>query len=227
MRAVTIASVLSLAVAASSQAALIASNLPATNSSGLAYGLTSDAISSNGTYFYKQAAAISIMVGQPWSLGQLTFWGSSEAFNSPDLSNFAGFQATIYNSTFTQVVAQRTWTMAQLATIATGNTNTAGGVEYQFAGSLGGITLASSGVYRISIGALLADPEGDAFVWTAGQTAGGGFTTGSTGTWGSTWTANSPIQGTGSFMLFGNVVPAPGALAFLAIGATRSRRRRA
>lgn len=227
MRAVTIASVMSLAVAASSQAALVASNLPATNSSGFAYGLTSDAISSNGSYYYRQAAAISITVGQAWSLGQLTFWGSSEAYNSTGLANFAGFQATIYNSTFTQVVAQRSWTMAEIATIATGNTNTAGGIEYQFAGSLGGITLASSGSYRISIGAVLADPQGDAFVWTAGQSAGGGFTTGSSGTWGSTWTANSPIQGTGSFMLFGNAVPAPGAVAFVALGAMRSRRRRA
>ena len=227
MRAVTIASVMSFAVAASSQAALVASNLPATNSSGFAYGLTSDAISSKGTYYYGQAAAVSITVGQAWSLGQLTFWGSSEAFNSPGLANFAGFQATIYNANFTQVVAQRTWTMAQVATIATGNANSAGGDEYQFAGSLSGITLAAAGSYRISIGAVLADPEGDAFVWTAGQTAGGGYTTGNAGTWGSTWTANSPIQGTGSFMLFGNAVPAPGGFALLALAAMGSRRRRA
>ena len=227
MRVVTIATVTSFAIAASTQAALVASNLPATNSSGFAYGLTSDAISSNGSYYYHQAAAISVTVGQAWSLGQLTFWGSSEAFNSTGLGNFTGFQATVYNSTFTQVVGQRTWTMAQLATIATGNTNTAGGIEYQFAGSLSGITLGSAGTYRISIGAVLADPQGDAFVWTAGQTAGGGYTTGNSGTWGSTWTANSPIQGTGSFMLFGNAVPSPGGFALLALTAMVSRRRRA
>lgn len=227
MRAVTIATVTSFAVAASTQAALIASSLPATNSSGYAVGLTSDAISSNGSYYYGQAAAISVTVGQAWSLGQLTFWGSSEAFNSVGLENFAGFQATIYNSAFTQVIAQRTWTMAQMASIATGNTNTAGGIEYQFAGSLSGITLASPGSYRISVGALLADPEGDAFVWTTGQSAGGGYTTGTSGTWGSTWTPNLPLQGSGSFMLFGNAVPAPGGMALLSLAAIGSRRRRA
>ena len=227
MRAVTIATVTSFAIAASTQAALIASNLPATNSSGFAYGITSDAISSNGTYYYGQAAAINVTTGQAWSLGQLTFWGSSEAFNSTGLANFTAFQATIYNSTFTQVVAQRTWTMAQLATIATGNTNTAGGIEYQFAGSLGGITLAPSGNYRISIGAVLADPEGDAFVWTTGQSAGGGYTTNAITGWTTTWAANPPLVGAGSFMLFGNAVPAPGGFALLAVAAMGSRRRRA
>lgn len=226
MRAVTIASVVSFATAASTQAALIASNLPATNSSGFAYGLTSDAMSSNGTYYYGQAAAVSVTVGQAWSLTQLTFWGSSEAFNAPGLANFVGLQATIYNSAFTQVVAQRTWTMAQLATIATGNTNSAGGIEYQFAGSLAGITLGSSGTYRISIGAVLADPQGDAFVWTTGQSAGGGFTTNSNTGWGTSWATNPPIVGAGSFLLFGNAVPAPGAGALLGLAALRSRRRR-
>lgn len=226
MRAATIASVMSFAVVASSQAALIASNLPTTNGSGFSYGLTSDAISSAGSYYYHQATAVTVTTASAYALTQLTFWGSSEAFNAPGLSNFSGFQMTIYNSAFTQVVAQKTWTMAQLQSITTGNTNASGGIEYQFAGTMSGISLAA-GTYRVSVGALLVDGQGDAFVWSAGTGTAGGYNTGNTGTFGTNWTANTTAQGAGSYLLFGNVVPAPGAFALLAMAGVTSRRRRA
>lgn len=222
MRFVASAAIAALTVAAASQAALIDSNLPMTNAQGQAEGAFSDAISSGGSYFYGQALAQTVNVSQGYNLSQLTFWGSSENFIQSGLANIVGFQMVIYSADFSSVVVSKTWALGDMQVTPTGALNSDGGIEYQFAGNLtGGI---AAGEYRMSVGAILADGEGDAFIWSQGEDASGLYYSVGAG-FGTDWTP-APEGYSGSFLLFGNV-PGPGALALLGLaGLSAGRRRR-
>ena len=86
-----------------------------------------------------------------------------------------------------------------------------------------------AGNYMITIGGVLNDPDGDSFAWTDGLADGSLPATQAYATVGDTpteWGSWIPISdGTsGAFVL--NGVPAPGAVALLAMAGLRGRRRR-
>lgn len=216
-----------LALASTANAAIVSANLPTVNESNQATGVYSDAYSSNGQYWYGQSIAVQFSASQAYYLSQLTFWGFSENFIQPGLANVAGFQMQILSADLGTVVVNQSWTLGQMAVQSTGNVGVTGGFEYQFAGGLAGDYLAA-GNYWLNIGFLAVDGDDDGWAWSTGMNNPGptaaAFSDGEEG-W-SDW-SEQPEDWSGSHILFGQVVPGPGALALLLGAGLLTRRRRA
>jgi hypothetical protein len=213
-------------LASSANAAIVSANLPTVNGNNQATGVFSDAYSSNGQYFWGQSVAVQFTASQAYTLSQLTFWGFSENFLQAGLANVAGFQMQILSADLSTVVVNQSWTIGQLAVQATGNVGVTGGLEYQFAGGLNAAL--NAGNYWLNIGFIAVDGQDDGWIWSSGMNppgfAAAAFDNGDRGwtPWGVTEERFS-----GSHILFGQIIPGPGALALLAGAGLMSRRRRA
>ena len=128
----------------------------------------------------------------------------------------------------------QSWTIqtGQFSQVLTGN-YTAGTLSPVILLStvLAGNYTLGAGNYMITIGGVLNNPDGDAFAWTDGLADGSLPATQAYATVGDTpteWGTWIPISdGTsGAFELNGVTVPAPGAVALLAMAGLRGRRRR-
>ena len=206
-------------------------------------GTFSDALQSGGSYFYSQAIgqSFSVASGQSSTITDISFWGSSEYFQSTTPWNQTALSSNIISM---QIAILRTdtgtsdfpivhsWTIqtGQFSQVLTGN-YTAGTLSPVFLLStvLAGNYTLGAGNYMITIGGVLNNPDGDSFAWTDGLTDGSVPATQAYATVGDTpteWGSWIPISdGTsGAFVL--NGVPAPGAVALLAMAGLRGRRRR-
>ena len=227
----------------------IAQNLPvpAVNdpNSGFAVqdGTFSDALQSDGSYFYSQAIGQSFSVGsgQSSTITDIAFWGSSEYFQSTTpwtqtalSSNIISMQIAILRTDTgtSDFPIVQSWTIqtGQFLQQLTGN-YTAGTLSpvFRLSTVLAGNYTLGAGNYMITIGGVLNDPDGDSFAWTDGLADGSLPATQAYATVGDTpteWGSWIPISdGTsGAFVL--NGVPAPGAVALLAMAGLRGRRRR-
>lgn len=216
-----------LVLASSSNAAIVSANLPTVNNNNLATGVFSDAYSSNGQQFNGQTVAVQITSSQAYNLSQLTFWGFSENFIQSGLANVAGFQMQIMSTDFNTVVVSKSWTLGELAVQSTGNVGVTGGLEYQFAGGLDG-TVLNAGSYWLNIGFIAVDGDDDGWIWSNGMNQSSGvaaaFDNGERG-----WTPWTQVdsQFSGSHILFGQIIPGPGALALVGCAGLMARRRRA
>lgn len=214
-----------LTLATASEASVVSANLPAVDVNGEASGYFSDAYSSNGSYYNEQSIAVRITVGASYNINQLTFWGFSENFFQAGLANVAGFQMQIISADFNTVAVDHAWSLDELAVQATGNSGVTGGTEYQFTGELNHIL--SAGTYWLNIGVVAVDGDGDGWIWTNGMVPTNplGVAFGNGSGW-DPWSSFPDTSGSGSHILFGTVIPGPGALALLAMGVLpRSRRR--
>jgi hypothetical protein len=227
----------------------IAQNLPVpavndpTSGFNVQDGTFSDALESGGNYFYSQAIGQSFSVGsgQSSTITDIAFWGSSEYIQSSTPWNQTALSSNIIS---VQIAILRTdtgtsdfpivqsWTIqtGQFSQVLTGN-YTAGTLSPVFLLStvLAGNYTLGAGNYMITIGGVLNNPDGDSFAWTDGLADGSLPATQAYATVGDTpteWGSWIPISdGTsGAFVL--NGVPAPGAVALLAIAGLRGRRRR-
>jgi hypothetical protein len=227
----------------------IAQNLPvpAVNdpNSGFAVqdGTFSDALQSDGSYFYSQAIGQSFSVGsgQSSTITDIAFWGSSEYFQSTTpwtqtalSSNIISMQIAILRTDTgtSDFPIVQSWTIqtGQFLQQLTGN-YTAGTLSpvFRLSTVLAGNYTLGAGNYMITIGGVLNNPDGDSFAWTDGLADGSLPATQAYATVGDTpteWGSWIPISdGTsGAFVL--NGVPAPGAVALLAMAGLRGRRRR-
>jgi len=205
-------------------------------------GTFSDSMSSGGQNYYSQALAQGFSISSSATLGSLNFWGASEYLNSTQpwletglSSNIDGFQVALYrvneDGTMPQVTS---WNInrgyfTQQAT-GTYTINTFSPI-FKVSCQLTGNTVLDAGKYAITVGGRLLQPDGDAFAWIDGVWDGSGGATQSYITIGdipSQWGVWLPLtDGTsGAFELY-SAVPAPGALALLALASgARSRRRR-
>lgn len=213
-------------LASSANAAIVSANLPTVNKNNQATGVFSDAFSSNGSYYAGQSVAVQISSAQDFNLSQLTFWGFSENFIQPGLANVAGFQMQILSADLGTVVVNKSWTLGELAVQSTGNVGITGGYEYQFAGGLNDFLAAGS--YWLNIGFIAVDGDDDGWIWSTGMNdptyTAAVFDNGERG-WGD-WGVQDE-RWSGSHILFGQVIPGPGALALLAGAGLLTRRRRA
>jgi hypothetical protein len=227
----------------------IAQNLPVpavndpTSGFNVQDGTFSDALQSGGNYFYSQAIGQSFSVGsgQSSTITDIAFWGSSEYIQSSTPWNQTALSSNIIS---VQIAILRTdtgtsdfpivqsWTIqtGQFSQVLTGN-YTAGTLSPVFLLStvLAGNYTLGAGNYMITIGGVLNNPDGDSFAWTDGLADGSLPATQAYATVGDTpteWGSWIPISdGTsGAFVL--NGVPAPGAVALLAMAGLRGRRRR-
>ena len=208
-------------------------------------GTFSDALQSGGSYFYSQAIgqSFSVASGQSSTITDISFWGSSEYFQSTTPWNQTALSSNIISM---QIAILRTdtgtsdfpivhsWTIqtGQFSQVLTGN-YTAGTLSPVFLLStvLAGNYTLGAGNYMITIGGVLNNPDGDSFAWTDGLADGSLPATQAYATVGDTpteWGSWIPISdGTsGAFVLNGINVPAPGAVALLAMAGLRGRRRR-
>jgi len=206
-------------------------------------GTFSDALQSGGSYYYSQAIGQSFSVGsgQSSTLTDIAFWGSSEylqsntPWNQTSLSsNIIGMQIAILRtdtgtSNFPIV---KSWSIqtGQFSQVLTGNYTAATySPVFRLSSALSGNFTLGAGNYMITIGGILNNPDGDSFAWTDGLADGSIPATQAYATVGDTpteWGTWIPIpDGTsGAFVL--NGVPAPGAVALLAMAGLRGRRRR-
>lgn len=231
-------------------AAVIAQNLPLPpfSSGGFSYqdGVFSDGLSSGGNQFYSQALgqSFSIGAGNSATISGVTFWGASEYINSSNptgqqalSANIASIQVSILRvsgSTSTNYPVVANWSIpaAQLSQVRNGNyVPEIMSPVFEISSALSGNVSLGAGDYIISIGAILNNPEGDSFAWIDGEADGslpGSRAYATTGDVSTEWGFWSPVSdGTsGAFILQGSVVPAPGALAALAVAGARRNRRR-
>ena len=231
------------------QSTTIAQNLPypavldPTSGYNVQDGTFSDALQSGGSYFYSQAIGQSFSVGsgQSSTITDIAFWGSSEYFQSTTpwtqtalSSNIISMQIAILRTDTgtSDFPIVQSWTIqtGQFLQQLTGN-YTAGTLSpvFRLSTVLAGNYTLGAGNYMITIGGVLNNPDGDSFAWTDGLADGSLPATQAYATVGDTpteWGSWIPISdGTsGAFVL--NGVPAPGAVALLAMAGLRGRRRR-
>jgi hypothetical protein len=227
----------------------IAQNLPVpavndpTSGFNVQDGTFSDALQSGGNYFYSQAIGQSFSVGsgQSSTITDIAFWGSSEYIQSSTPWTQTALSSNIISM---QIAILRTDTgtsdfpIVQSWTIQTGlflqqltGNYTAGTLSpvFRLSTVLAGNYTLGTGNYMTTIGGVLNNPDGDSFAWTDGLADGSLPATQAYATVGDTpteWGSWIPISdGTsGAFVL--NGVPAPGAVALLAMAGLRGRRRR-
>jgi hypothetical protein len=206
--------------------AVIAANLPVNEDRfGGAIGYPSDAYLSDGQYGMltteNHTFATRFTATQASRLTQLTFWGFG-AGTGP----LGGIQVQIWNSDLSAVVANQVWNLDQLAIESTGP-NSFDQYAGVFDGS--GIDLAA-GDYWLNIGGIAVNPNDDTpWAWGWGQqqlpTAIAIGHIGSSAGW-SPWYPFELYPNAPSYLLFGQEVPAPSALALLALQAMHGTRRR-
>ena len=208
-------------------------------------GTFSDALQSDGSYYYSQAIGQSFSVGSGHSstITDIAFWGSSAYLQSTTpwnqtalSSNIIGMQIAILriNTETSDFPIVHSWTIqtGQFSQVLTGNyTTETFSPVFRLSSVLAGEITLGAGNYMITIGGVLNNPEGDSFAWTDGLANGSVpatqayATVGDTPTESGTWI---PIADntSGAFVLNGINVPAPGVATLLAMAGLRGRRRR-
>ena len=223
---------------------------PVSGPNGLQYrdGNFSDGFSSDGDNYYSTAFGQSFRIvaddpANPARLTRLTVWGASEYQASDPLSqtaldpNIVALEVSVFRIDTSQVYFPmvQNW-IINISDVQQALTGTyVPGIlspVFQLDMALGGSYDFGTGDYLLTVGGILEDQEGESFAWIDGQRNGstGGVGDRSYVTNGevqSQWGVWLPIVGSdssGSAVLYG--VPAPGAIAALAIAGLRHRRRR-
>ncbi|MBM4099179.1 MAG: hypothetical protein FJ260_04365 [Planctomycetes bacterium] len=247
LAASAVISIVASTASARSDELVLAQNLPVTPTFDPSSGrfvqdaTFSDSMQSQGNYFYSQALAQRFDVtASSWTLTSLSAWAASEYIgqNPPSQtalsSNISALQVQIlrlegstgqYPTVANWLIPIAAILQVQQQTFTPGIYSPVFRLDMELANNF---TL-STGSYILTIGGVLADPEGSAFAWVDGQADGSQpntqafFTNGDVS---SDWGFWAPVtDGTsGAFELRG--VPAPGALVALAVAGVARRRRR-
>ena len=232
-----------LLLSAPAGAAVIFNNQPNIDSSNEVDGTFSDGMASEGLNFYAQAFGQGFQVTQSGSaINSIRIWGSSEftqgipPTNQGISDNVKSLEVSIMRvagtATNYQRIYNRTFTVAtQVIQTATG-VRTAGILTpvFQLDIDLGEDVALANGSYIMSIGGVLEDPDGDAFIWSDGVADGAQAATQAYLTVGDTaaqWGYWEPVDTGISASMVLNGIPGPGAVAFLALAGLRQGRRRA
>lgn len=179
-------------------------------------------VGSAGQFFSQRMADDFTIAGG--TVTKLRWWGSSQNFAFPDLTNITGFDVAVYGDAegipdAGNVLYHSSPALAGLTITPTGGISIAGAIQYQFDLDISPLALAG-GKYWFSVGGLLANPFGDTFVWnlsSVGDGANASFFYPNSG-----WIA---FPESGANMAF-EIVPAPGVLGLAGLGLVASARRR-
>lgn len=177
-------------------------------------------------YFYSQQVAENFSLGSASTITGVNFAGSSEFFLFPDYTNIVGFNI--------QILADAGGVPGAVVyseVIATGATspalqgvNALGGNVYASTATFSSGVNVGAGNYWVSIGGILADGSGDAWVWADGTNDDGvAYTLNPNG---GGWTAYNDGATSGTFEIVGTAVPAPSAMALVGLSALAAGRRR-
>lgn len=191
---------------------------------------TTNAYFSDGVpgQWYDQAIADDFTVsGLPVEITKITWWGASENFIFPDLTNFSSWWIRIYNDAAGlpggQVFSLNVPKAATNPTYTGVNGTWGGHIYRQDVGGL--LVFLMPGTYWLHIGSVNINPNDDAWAWSQSQN--NYNNTFAFGPPGGAWTIS---QGGGdlTFMIEGNVIPEPATLFAVGVGlaALAARRRR-
>jgi hypothetical protein len=172
--------------------------------------------------FFNQRMADNFSLSSAATVTSVRWFGASQNFAFPDLTNFTGFSVRIYGDSDgipdeSNILFDSSPTLAGLTITSTGFNNIGGGTQYQFDLNVGSLNL-GAGNYWFSVGGLLVNNFGDTFVWsrsTQGDLNNASFFYPNSG-----WSAF-----TGNDLAFA-IIPAPSVLGLAGIAAFGAARRR-
>lgn len=214
-----------VALAASAVASVQAATLYSqANNLSTSAGLFSDAVAGQ---FFNQRMADNFTLGAGGSVTGVRWYGGSQWFQFPDLTNMSGFTVQIMaddagSADGTQVIYSESFSKAATNPTLNGNLMNFGHGQYTFEVALSSAVNLSAGTqYWVSIGATLVNPFADGWVWSK-STQGDGTNASNF--------FNGPNyfnfqSGDMAFDILG-VVPAPSSLGVLAMGGLFAGRRR-
>lgn len=191
--------------------------LPDMNDLGTGYWSASYA----GTFYdYKHADNFTLDAGV--GVVGVTWWGGSEYYQHPDLTNFAGWEVAFYEDAAGLpggVIYSEYFTKANTNPVDTGYDGWNGANVYSHEVALtGSVDLAGGTQYWLSVAADLISPGADGWWWQKSVDV---DLLGATYLWSSGYWENSY-----DFDVTFSLIPAPGALALLGLAGLVSRRRR-
>jgi hypothetical protein len=175
--------------------------------------------------FYDQLIGDNFTLGSATGVSGITWWGGSEFFDFPDLTNMQSFQLQIYADA--GGLPGASLLSLSVATALTNPTIVGVGINgenvYRQEVSFGTLNL-GPGNYHLSIGATLVNGFGDAWVWNSsvagfGDSFSARFNPDSTGPW-------QNVAGLGDLAFEINAIPAPGAASMLGLAGIAALRRR-
>lgn len=136
-------------------------------------GLFSDGVAGQ---FYSQRIADDFVLGGASPVNGVRWWGSSENYVFPDLTNFGSFVVNIYNDAGGipggSITGDMNIGIANINITPTGNSNSAGGFEYEFEVKFNAVNLQGGVRYWLSIGGDAIAAFDDAFIWSSGAANG-------------------------------------------------------
>ncbi|MCC6428743.1 MAG: PEP-CTERM sorting domain-containing protein [Phycisphaerales bacterium] len=218
-----ILALLVVAGAATANAAVLDSN-PQDFGANFGFGFYSDG---DPGYFYSQQMAENFTLSSASNITGANWAGASEFFLFPDYTNMYGFQVMIMADSGGApgaVLYAEDFATAATSPTLQGQNGLGSNVYAQSATFSSALNNVPAGNYWISIGGLLTSPGDDAWVWADGTNDDGlaySLTPDSGG-----WTVFNDGATSGTFEVVGTVVPAPGSLALLGLGALAAGRRR-
>lgn len=210
-----------LAGAAAANAAVLSSN-PQDFGANFGLGFYSDGAPG---YFYSQQIAENFSLSVASNITGVNFSGASEFFSFPDYTNITGFNVQILADAggvpgeviYSEVVTS--------AGSALQGVNALGSNVYKTSATFSSpINNLAAGNYWVSIGGILANGFGDAWVWADGTVDDGiAYTFNPNG---GGWTAYNDGSTSGTFEIVGTEVPAPAGLGLLGLAGIAAGRRR-
>ncbi|HLO41288.1 MAG TPA: hypothetical protein VK176_09715 [Phycisphaerales bacterium] len=176
-------------------------------------------------YFYEQQVAENFTVSSATNITGVEWAGASEYFDYADYTNFTGFRVQIFadaGGVPGAAVFNQVFSTAATAPAAQG-TNFFGATVYAQAVSFAAVSVAA-GNYWVSIGAVVVNPFGDAWVWADGTNDDGVAYSTTPNSGG--WAAYNDGATSGAFSIIGTPVPAPASVALSALAGIIAFRRR-
>jgi hypothetical protein len=169
--------VATLALVATSQAQFVVYSQPNDNPNGFC---------SSGIpgQYCQMRMADNFLLGNAYyrEISEITWWGSSDNYSDPDLTNFTHWQIVVYRASDSlpgDVVYEELIAKEDIVHVETGNQNSDGGWEYMHTATLAGPpTLYIDEPYWISIGYVAYDPGGDGWIWSVNYFEGDDYSAG-------------------------------------------------